>query len=217
MNQDERLGEVVATYRKHFGETAEVILDAGTRDGHDARYLQQNLNAQTVIAIDANPIAVSNTRSNYPDFLLIETALADYEGVAEFDQIISEREDFAGSSSLSRYGDFPGTTRNTIKVNVTTMANVLDVYMPDVSSLDVVKVDLEGYTFEFLQGLGRYLDIAKVLHLETEAFHRHEGHKTNKDVMAFMAASGFELVSKSYEWGPTIEDQLYINTSLARR
>lgn len=217
MNQQERLGDVLTAYRKHFGQFAEVIIDAGTRDGHDANYLANELWANTVLAIDANPIAIKTTRENYPEFIVVQTALADYEGVAEFDQVISDRADFAGSSSLTRYLEFDQAKHNTIKVNVTTMAKVIDQYLPNVKTLDVVKVDLEGYTYEFLQGLGDYLDIAKVLHLETETFHRHEGHKTNKDIMAFMAERGFELVSKSYEWGPSIEDQVYINTTLAKR
>lgn len=212
MNQDERLGAVVKNYRKYFGDTAKVIVDAGTRDGKDAAYLQSQLNAGRVIAIDANPLAIFRTKAEYPQFEIIETALADYIGEAEFDQIISEREDFAGSSSLTKAQDFPGVARKTITVKVTTMAELCDRLKID--SLDVVKVDLEGYSYEFLIGLGERIKQVKLFHLETETFMRHEGHRSSKEVIALMQSHGFELVDKSYEWGPAIEDQVWVNTAV---
>lgn len=212
MNQDERLGAIVNNYRQHFGDTAEVIVDAGTRDGHDAAYLQEQLNATRVIAIDANPLAILRTRAEYPQFEIIETALSDYIGEASFDQIVSNREDFAGSSSLTKAQDFPGTLRNTITVKVTIMAELCNRLNLD--RMDVVKVDLEGYTYEFLIGLGELINKVKLFHLETETFNRHEGHHNNKEVMALMESHGFRLVDKSYEWGPRIEDQVWVNTAV---
>lgn len=212
MNQDERLAAIVNNYREHFGNTAEVIVDAGTRDGNDAAYLQQQLNAKRVIAIDANPLAIFRTKAEYPQFEIIETALADYMGEAEFDQIISEREDLAGSSSLTKAQDFPGTARKTITVKVTTMAELCNRLKLD--RMDVVKVDLEGYSYEFLIGLGERIKNVKLFHLETETFNRHEGHRNNKEVMALMESHGFTLVDKSYEWGPAIEDQVWVNTGV---
>jgi FkbM family methyltransferase len=212
LNQDERLGAIVDNYRKYFGDTAKVIVDAGTRDGNDAHYLQQKLNAERVIAIDANPLAIFHTKAEYPQFEVIETALADYIGEAEFDQIISEREDFAGSSSLTKARDFPGVARKTLTVKVTTMAELCDRLKID--AMDVVKVDLEGYTYEFLIGLGERIKQVKLFHLETETFKRHEGHRSNTEVIALMESQGFTLVDKSYEWGPTIEDQVWVNTAV---
>lgn len=101
---DERLGTVVQAYREWFGDTARVIVDAGTRDGDDAAWLRDQLNAQLVIAVDANPIAVDRTAAKYPDFVVVEIALADYDGKHSFAQIVSDRKDFEGSSSLTQYG-----------------------------------------------------------------------------------------------------------------
>lgn len=212
MNQDDRLGAIVNNYRQHFGDTAKVVVDAGTRDGHDAAYLQRQLNAERVIAIDANPLAIFRTKAQYPQFETIETAVADYIGEAEFDQIISEREDFAGSSSLTKYGEFPGVARKIISVKVTTMAELCDRLQ--IETMDVVKVDVEGYTYEFLIGLGERIKKVKLFHLETETFRRHEGHHGHQEVIALMESHGFRLVDKSYEWGPTIEDQVWVNTAV---
>ena len=214
MNQDERLGAVVDNYRKHFGEKAQVVIDAGTRDGEDANYLAQALQAERIIAIDANPLAIKKTRDKFPHFEIIETALADYTGHTTFDQILSDREDLAGSSSLTRGATFAEATHNQITVRVDTMQNVL-ARIDLTGLIDVIKVDLEGYTYEFLEGLGKRLIDVKLMHLETETFHRHPGHRNNKEVIALMTWHGFELVDTSYEWGPTIEDQVWLNTRLA--
>lgn len=207
---DERLGTVVQAYREWFGDTARVIVDAGTRDGDDAAWLRYQLNAQLVIAVDANPLAVDRTSAKYPDFVVVETALADYDGRHSFAQIVSDRKDFEGSSSLTQYGAWDDV--RTLEVDVSrfdTMMVRLGYDMP----LDVVKVDLEGYTFEFLHGMGDWLKRVGVFHLETEKFRRHDGHHDTSEVEAFMFANGFVLVERSYEWGPHIEDQVWLNPS----
>lgn len=209
MTPEERLGEIVNAYRENFGDVAKVIYDAGTRDGDDASYLAHTLRADTVICFDANPLAVTATRNKYPGFQVIETALADYDGEAVFTQILSERADYAGSSSLTNVWEWPDAELNQIPVKVARIDTLIDTLQLPIP--DVVKVDLEGYSFEFLQGLGEYLKLIKVLHLETETFERHAGHKDNKAVAEFMRAEGFRLVSTSYEWGPTIEDQTWVN------
>lgn len=212
MNQDQRLGSLVGFYKEYFGDKAETVWDCGTRDGHDAYYLASALDAETVIAIDANPIAAKQTVRNYPEFIVYNCGLSNYNGESEFTQIISDREDHAGSSSFVNFQNFPGATTNVIEVKVRRMDGIIKDEMP--IGLDLMKVDLEGYTYEFLEGMGQYLSSVKVFHLETERFFRHNGHKNAEQVKMFMEGSHFKLVETSYEWGPHIEDQIWINTKL---
>lgn len=209
MTPEERLGEIVVAYRENFGDVAAVIYDAGTRDGDDASYLAETLGAKTVVCFDANPLAVVETQARYPSFTVIETALADYDGEAVFTQIVSDRADHAGSSSLTNVWEWPDAELNQIHVNVARMDSLIESRKLPIP--DIIKVDLEGYSYEFLLGLGDYLSRVKLLHLETETFERHEGHKDNKTVAEFMKANGFRLVCTSYEWGPSIEDQTWVN------
>jgi FkbM family methyltransferase len=213
MTDDERLGSLVAIYKQHFGETADVIFDCGTRDGDDAAYLKEKLNAKSVYAIDANPLAVAETRRLHPDLIVIETALSDFVGETSFTQIQSERKDFAGSSSFVSHQNFDGAEYNQIVVSVTTMARLLQELQVE-GHIDLIKVDLEGYSYEFLKGMGDYLPKVKVFHLETETFRRHEGHHDNEEVKQLMSEAGFRLVEVSYEWGPVIEDQVWVNTTI---
>jgi len=216
MNQDERLAPIYDIYVKYFGDDAELIIDAGTRDGHDAKYLADKLKAKRVVAIDANPIAYEKTKRNYPEFEVIETAISNFEGIAKFTQIVSDREDWDGSSSLARWGNFSGATYNEITVDVTTMKSLLDNLGINEKPIDVIKVDLEGYTYECLEGMGDYIDQTKLFHLETEKYVRHPNHKQTNAVVRFMEQRGFQLEHTSYEWA-NIEDQIWVNPRLFTR
>jgi FkbM family methyltransferase len=201
---------VVEKYKKYFGDTANTIIDVGTRDGDDAEFLRERLSAENVYAIDANPLAVADAKAKYPNFNVLETAVSNYDGTTKFVQIVSDDKDHAGSSSIENYSFFKDAEYNTIEVPVTrmdTLLNSLDINMP----IDIIKVDIEGYTHEFLEGLGEYIKNVKLFHLETETFYRHHQHKTNNHIINFMINSGFLLCDVQYQWGEGIQDQIWIN------
>jgi FkbM family methyltransferase len=209
LNQDERLGDIVSCYRRHFGDTARVVFDCGTRDGEDADYLSRELNAKQVYAIDASPSAVEATKASYPYMTVIQTALSNYNGTASFTEIISDRKDFVGSSSFVLSKGWDSVQTREITTQVKTMKTLLTELNLTKTQLDVVKVDIEGFTYEFLEGMGELIGNAKVMHLETETFERHQGHRNSEEVKSYMRDNGFELDSVSYEWGSTIEDQVW--------
>ena len=211
MTEDERLGSVVRAYKEKFGKTADIIFDCGTRDGDDAAYLMQKLQAKHVYAIDALFSACEQTRTNHPQLNVIHTALSNKVGSVLFTEIVSERKDHAGSSSLVLAPGWDKEDKRTVEVLVTTMATLIKELGLQDKTIDVVKVDLEGFTYEFLDGMGDYIHNAKVLHLETETFYRHDGHHNNQEVRSYMLDRGFSLYETSYEWGPSIEDQLWVN------
>lgn len=212
MTDDERLGSLVAIYQNNFGSVAETIWDCGSRDGDDAAYLAEKLLAKRVICIDANPVATEQIKRRHPYFKVIHTAITNYDGISKFDMIESKRPDHAGSSSIVRTQHFPDASYRTITVSANRMDTIISQNEP--IGLDLIKVDLEGFTYEFLESMGKYLAMVKALHLETERFQRHEGHKDSTEVANFMTKAGFDLVEVSYEWGPSIEDQIWINPNL---
>ena len=206
------LEPLVTSYRKFFGDTASIIYDVGTRDGHDADYLKQKLNGQVVYAIDANPLAVEATKTNYPEFNTIYTAVSDYVGETTFQQVNHENIGYVGSSSiyadkLVTQEDIIGSVTD-ITVPVTTIQKPSDI-------IDLMKVDIEGYTWEFLQGLEDKIYNVKCFHLETEHLSTHPNHKNSFIIADYMIDKGFYLADKSYEWGFPIEDQVWINKGLS--
>jgi hypothetical protein len=55
----------------------------------------------------------------------------------------------------------------------------------------------------------------KLLHVETELEATHPEHRNNEKVAELLRECGFVLVDTTYEWGPGIEDQLWVNQRLA--
>lgn len=194
--------QLVQIYKSHF-LTCETVWDVGTRDGEDAVYLGKQLGAKDIYAIDANPTAIAKTKK-HPELIVIETAIADYEGHAEFTEIVSDNKDYAGCSSFTAVLDNQAVERRKHKVKVTRLETLFD------KAPDLIKIDLEGYTYEALLGMGDYLESTKCLHLETELEPHHEGAKTSKEIAEFMTNKGFELEGKFYEWSG-VEDQVWIN------
>ena len=72
-----------------------------------------------------------------------------------------------------------------------------------------MKIDIEGYTYEALLSLGKYLKNVRVFHLETET----EGEaraETNLDIALFMQNNGYICTAIDYEWPPNIQDQVWV-------
>lgn len=216
------LEPVVTNFRKFFGEGAKIIIDIGTRDGHDLAYLSNKLGKDKVnrlIAIDANPTAAEKTNENYGFMEVYCVAISDFNGTDTFMKITHERDDYEGcstlySSRIAEQEDLKGHIEE-IGVFVLTMDAFLQGLNLTDGIIDVVKVDTEGYTWQVLQGFKDNLRNVKLLHLETEKHPTHDKHRNNFDVQKFMMENGFYLADVSYEWGWEIEDQIWINKELA--
>jgi FkbM family methyltransferase len=203
-------------YNIFFGEKANIVFDVGSRDGRDAALISNKLNSDLIYAIEARPKAAKYIQKKYPLFKVITTAISDYEGTTEFYEIISKDDDYAGSSSIyNNKFERPEYPHKVIEVPVTTMASVIEENNLSNMMIDFVKVDIEGYTYQLLVGMGDYVTKVKMFHLETETEATHDNHKNNWEVADFMRRNGFVMVAKQYEWGEDIEDQIWINMSLA--
>jgi FkbM family methyltransferase len=207
----------VSYYKIFFGNTADIIIDVGTRDGDDAEYLRKSLKAKSVFAIDARHEAIEQTKKKYPDFNVFETAIANYNGTTSFCVIKSKDKDYAGSSSIyNNKFDRPEYPYETIEVPVITMKKFIEDNGLQDSIIDFIKVDIEGYTAQFLYGLGNYINNVKFFHLETEKYPTHDDHRNSADVADYIRKKGFKLVATQYEWGEDIEDQMWINEALCQ-
>lgn len=216
------LEPVVTNFRKFFGEGAKIIIDIGTRDGHDLAYLSNKLGKEKVnrlIAVDANPDAAAKTLENYGFMEVYGNAISDFLGTDTFMKITHDREDYEGCSTLysekiANQKDLEGHIEE-IGVFVLTMDFFLNSIGLTDGIIDIVKVDTEGYTWQVLQGFKHNLRNVKLLHLETEKYPTHKEHKNNFEIQNFMINNGFYLADLSYEWGWEIEDQIWVNKELA--
>ena len=217
------LEPVVTNYRKYFGSKAPLIIDIGTRDGDDAYYLYRELQGTKVIAIDANPKCFQLTKSRYPWMSTHQCAITESNGEITFTEVISEDIELLGTSSIFSKDtsiDPPASyyEGKTQEITVPTVRlDTLLVKTADTGTIDVVKIDTEGYSWQVLQGFGKRLKDVKILHIETENVQLHPDHITGDKISEFMKTNGFVLVDASHEWGSKMEDQVWVNPSLAIR
>jgi len=214
------LGKSVAAYKKYFGESASLVADIGCRDAVDVLYLKSQLGAEAGIAVDANPdVSVIE-----PGITYRHTAISNYTGETTFQKISSEYDDLRGASSIysSRLDenseDFDPmyllADIEVVTVPVTTMDNFIVAEGLEDTIIDFMKVDVEGYTGEFLSGYATHLSKVKMIHLETEFTSLHDNHASNADIAVYMRSQGFALVGIYIEWSYPIQEQLWANTAL---
>lgn len=209
------LNSTVDNYQKYFGNTATpVVYEVGSRDGRDGYELANRISggfvAGNIILFECNPPQIEVIKQNYPNATLITDAISNIKGKTSFLQI-EGNEDYRGSSSMDldrvKYPWVKQT--NTIEVKTRRLDDVIKELGHEKLEIDVMKIDIEGYTYEALEGLGKYLRNVRVFHLETEI----EGHarsKTNLDIALFMQERGYLCVALENEWGEHIQDQVWL-------
>jgi FkbM family methyltransferase len=215
MNSGIWLKPIIDAYKKHFNDPISKIVDVGSRDGDDAKWILKRLPVQEdvqVICVEARKNAAEAIQKKYPNFLVFATAVSDFVGNSEFVEM-TEKE-FAGSSSLvlERQNAYPAESR-IIDVPVTR----LDIILPS-GTIDILKIDVEGHSIPVISGMGERMQDVLVAHIETETPDRKAwGEPSNNlEVIKIMQDLGFFLVDVSYQWGWSIQDQTWVNTKHER-
>lgn len=214
MNQQQNkwLKTTVEAYVSKYGKTdSSVIYEVGSRDGNDGMELAErisngHIDHKNVVLFECNPPQIEVIKRNYPEATLITDAISDKKGTVDFMQIHGDQ-NMVGSSTMNLDRN-DNWIKETSKIKVQTRR--LDDVIKELghAEIDIMKIDIEGYTMEALRSLGKYLDIVKVFHLETEI----EGiarAETNLDVALFMQERGYICTALENEWGDNIQDQVW--------
>lgn len=212
------LSSTVKTYTDHFGlSNNPVVYEVGSRDGEDGVELANRIitpgslwDRATIVLFECNPPQQKVIEQNYPKATLIKEAISNKKGTVEFLQIHGDK-NMVGSSSMDLNRVNESWVRETDKIKVQTrrLDNVIEELGHQNTEIDIMKIDIEHYTWEALESLGKYLRNVRVFHLETEieGFARD---KTSLDIALFMQERGYKCMAIEYEWPPNIQDQVWI-------
>lgn len=215
MDQNQWLQIVVDTYHKYFNGKVSRIIDAGSRDGDSAHWLVSQFDVDEsceVICVEAREAAAKTIKEKYPNFLVFPTAISDFVGKSSFVSFVDEQ--LLGSSSLvperAKAYPYPSVV---IEVPVTRLDMIVGP-----GDIDILKIDVEGHSIPAILGMGERMKDVLVAHIETETPERSAwGEKANNiEVMNIMQDLGFSLANVSYEWGWSIQDQVWVNTRHVR-
>lgn len=210
------LNSTVKTYTDNFGMKGfPIIYDVGSRDGHDGAELAERISdigvtLENVVLFECNPPQIEVIKRNYPNATLIPYAISDVSGqTVDFLQIHGDK-NYIGSSTLN-------TKRNNSWIKETSIVQVetkrLDEVIEELghqdTEIDIMKIDIEGYSYEALVSLGKYLRNVRVFHIETEPEGKARAENSS-DIALFMTRQGYKLMAVENEWGDEINDHVYL-------
>lgn len=198
-----------------------VIFEIGSHYGEDTlRFLEIFLNPK-IYCFEPDPrnIEIFKKYVNNENVSLVEKALTNYEGFAEFYQSYSDKPDMkipekydwidekeyfdkklnnSGSSSLKK--GYANTLPNSIKVPVTTGEKWLSTLPEKFNQIDLMWVDVQGAESEVIEGFGKAINLVKFIWMEYGEV-SYEGGLSRNDTVKMMNKLNFYSIDQVSDRG----------------
>jgi len=208
------LTELIRVYKEKLGDSAKIIVEIGSRDGDDAEFLRETLNAdaENIYVFEPNPVWFNKIQEKYPNFKSNMLAISDFSGPSTFNMVITDNKEEVGTSSLRDRTDTWYDDKSVkVTVNVTTMKDFMVENKID-KEIDLVKIDVEGCTLEVLTGFEDLISKVKCFHVELETVQYWQGQSLANEVGDYLISKGFVLVD-SRHFGTYSVDEVWINST----
>jgi FkbM family methyltransferase len=175
------------------------VVEIGSGHGHDADTLAQvfSVAPEAVYIFEPHPSLNEQINKEYPQYNVYDSAVSNIEGeTVTFNSVDMNSTNRAVSSLLTT--DQMKATYHPIEVTSRRMDAVLDELKLD--TVDLLKIDVEGATYEVLEGFGDRLKDVKAMHIECEHVCVWEGQKLYRNVEELLVSHGFVLVHTKIVW-----------------
>jgi FkbM family methyltransferase len=200
-------------FTESFATKAGNIVEIGSRDGHDAEKLRvvAGLSPDQVFIVEPHPESARNIRNSYPDFRVFECAVYNQSAILPFNAIPYNNHtvDVVGTSSLLpknddfiKEGGFYDPQHWTRVIGIT---GKMLMELIDQPNFDLVKVDVEGATYEVLESFGNDIRLIKALHLEFETRKLWDTPHTMDDIKYLLNFYKFKEVYASQKYDYQID------------
>lgn len=206
------LDSTVANFNHYFKKTKKpVVWDVGSRDGKDGAELARRIYAgekdwfwsnASVVAVEANPAQAEIIKKTFPYIKVHEIAVSNAKGKAKF-IVYKGNEGDVGSSSLNLRWKGDDLEGDIIHVKTARLDDLMGDQM-----IDIMKIDVEGYSVEALGGIGNKLKQIRMLHVETEKW-----TGSDQTVKRFLKGQGWTLVDEAEQYGD-MPDLVWVNSSI---
>jgi len=202
----------------HFNTKPTSILEIGSRDGLHAEWLRKlgDIPENLVNLVEPHPISFRNMVNNFPNAKSFNLAVSDEPGVLRFNAIPDTYNiHVMGCSSIKEvskihdpdYSKYPPP--NWIKVLAVTGRTILKLI--DRWEIDLIKIDVEGLTYEVLKSFGPDIRLLKSLHIEVEMFELWEGQHQYDEIQSYLKNWGFqEMYYQPAFWGGLQGDNVWV-------
>lgn len=181
------------------------FLEIGSHHGHDASYIQESLSLspKNIYIVEAHPKFSKDIKDMYPDYNIYNFGAWNDKGSIEFNA--AKNFDDGRSSFLSR--DIYQSNFEQISIE----AKRIDQFILDenIGPIDSCKIDVEGASFEVLEGFGEQLSNVKVVQIEAEQYNVWPEQKDYTFVYSKLEELNFEKVWELRQ-GSTQLDSLWV-------
>jgi len=145
--------------------TKENVFEIGSQNGWDAERLANTFDIlpYNVYIIEAHPGFYESIKTHYPDFNVFNLAGSNENKPVTFN---ASKNFDDGRSSFKDRDIYNSDIFTKVEVEGVRMDKFIEDN--DIKEIDILKIDVEGATYEVLEGFGDKLDIVKTIQLESE-------------------------------------------------
>lgn len=185
------------------------IMEIGANYAQDAEVLKEEffVNDNAIWVFEAHP-EICQAIEKIHRFNAYNCAVTNYNGMAKFHVCDIESVN-TGISSLRVNSQY-----STKEVEVPAIRMDKFIEEKGIQEIGFLKIDVEGCSWEVLDGFGDKIRIAKVIHVESEHLQSWEGEKLWDDIYDKLAQNGFEMML--FERKVTQSDSFWVRKDLVK-
>jgi len=206
----DRVSNLIAEFT---GEVPGNIFEVGANFAQDAAYLARkwHLTPDNVVVFESHPEISGKVRNHY-DFQVVPKAVAIVNSVMEFNAVKLGSTLNTGISSLLQHSVNDQTENEIVEVEVIRLDSFAEIN--GWKRIDFLKIDVEGMTFEVLEGLGDFLENVRYIQIETELIPVWKGQRTQQQVYQLLEENRFQLIEHLTQMDGVQADSLWIRQDL---
>lgn len=195
---------------KQYIQPPKTFLEIGSYDGADtvtvANYWK--LLPQQCYIVEANPTAYNKIKVNLPDCNSYNFVASDKTELVVFRRAIHIADNILGMSSVLHC-----KIKHNVE-NVSVDGRRIDELLNEINEkIDLVKIDVEGFTYQVLVGFGNMISTIDAIQVETEKLHCWYDQKLHTDVDEYLVSKDFTLVEIKEDSKNIQYDCLYVNNA----
>lgn len=175
------------------------FIEIGSRDARDADIIKNfwSMANEDCYVIEAHPFCYQNIVRDYPQFKTYNFAASNSDGIVEF---------HAGETNLDIHRIGMSSVLNR-QINphdlpyelVSVPAKRIDTFMAEhnIDHFDIVKIDVEGFAYQVLDGFGSNLNKCLAIQAELEKQAVWENQMLFDAVVSFLDMNGFDVLDRA--------------------
>jgi FkbM family methyltransferase len=185
-------------------------MEIGSLDGADSLLFKNHYPKANVFCIEGLPDNYNQYLKDLTNITPINAVIADYNGIIKY-----HYKNINGIHGILDRGQEYGS--KVLELPCYTIKTICENYK--INSIDIVKIDVEGATYEILNSMGNILKTIKIMHIETESYPFFNNQKLHDTVSNFLIEKGFTMIDMSSVniAGGLQHDSVWINNNFLNK